>query len=692
MNSAPFRFVRAFLFLLVPLVSCSFPVAGAPTRAVAAEEQIEQLRLEIAHHDRLYHREAAPEISDSAYDRLKQQLAELEQAHPAAAQSAPSLPEIGDDRSGRFATRRHQTPMLSLQKAYSEKEVRAFHNRIARALARDDLNYVIEPKCDGLAVNVTYVNGYLVQAVTRGNGTEGDDITANALQISNLPRQLLRSSNRSSDEAIPEKVEIRGEIYVPFAAFERVNAERELAGEPLFANPRNLAAGTVRQTDPSDVASRGLRVVFFGLGTCEPAALEPPTQTELRTQLVGWGLPVLEAALAIGGDDLLKAVQKLGSRRTELAYPIDGVVVKLDSRTWQKELGARDESPRWALAYKLPAERVETQVRGITLQVGRTGVITPVAELTPVSVSGTVVARASLHNEAEMARRDIRIGDYVYLEKAGEIIPMVVGVNVARRSATAQPFRFPDACSDCREKLERRPNQVAVRCPNQECPARLMRRLEHFASKACVDIEGLGPVMMQKLVANRVVMDLPDLYRMQRADLRAIGGISEQSIDRLLAAVEWSKRAELWRVIYGLGLPQVGATRAKELARRYESLESFQEADLDPKHLALVTQLVQVGLSGTAPEKSPGILGHSLVDKTFVLTGTLPNLTRGQATAKIVGVGAKVSGSVSRTTTYVVAGAEAGAKLEQARALGVPVIDEEELLRLIEQKGIERSP
>lgn len=684
MNSVPLRIVRASL--LMWLASCSFTASGDPASAAAATVEIEALRLEIAHHDGRYHREAAPEISDSAYDALKQRLVALEQAHPAAAQSAAPLPGIGDDRSGRFPARLHLTPMMSLQKAYSERDVLAFHHRLARALGRDDLAYVVEPKCDGLAINVTYVKGKLLHAVTRGNGNEGDDITVNALQISNLPRELRGSSGSGPGGAVPDRVELRGEIYVPFAAFERANAERDVAGEPLFANPRNLAAGTVRQTDPVEVARRGVRVVFFGLGACEPATLEPSTQSELRAQLVAWGLPVLEGAMAAGEADLLRAVQKLGARRGELAYPIDGVVVKLDSRKWQHELGTRDDSPRWALAYKLPAERVETQVRGITLQVGRTGVVTPVAELTPVSVSGTVVARASLHNQAEIARRDIRVGDYVYLEKAGEIIPMVVGVNVARRSPASQPFRFPDACSDCHARLERRPSEVAVRCPNQECPARLRRRLEHFASKACLDIEGLGPAMIQKLVADRVVTDLPDLYRLQRADLRALGGSSEKSVDRLLAAIERSKQAELWRVIHGLGLPQVGAATAKELARKYGTLEALQTADLDQPPRVLVAELVRLGLVGAAPKATPEISERSLAGKIFVLTGTLPHLTRAQATAKIVGAGAKVSGTVSGTTTYVVAGADAGAKLEQARALEVPVIDEEEMLRLIEPK------
>jgi DNA ligase (NAD+) len=651
----------------------------------APASPIAQLRSEIARHDALYHREAAPEITDAAYDELKQRLAALEQQDPEAARAMAPLAAIGDDRSGRFPTRRHGAPMLSLQKAYTMAELRAFHARLARSVGRDDLRYVVESKYDGLAVNITYMNGKLIQAVTRGNGSEGDDITTNARQISNLPGELHRPTADDGKEppAFPNRVELRGEIYVPFAEFERVNAERELAGEPRFANPRNLAAGTMRQLDSNQIAPRGVRVVFFGFGACEPATALPPTQQAWRDQLKAWGLPAVESVAANGRDELIRAVQDVGARRADLAYPIDGVVVKLDSVALQRELGANDDAPRWAIAYKLPAERVETQVRAIILQIGRTGVATPVAELTPVAVSGTTVSRASLHNRAEIARQDIRVGDTVYLEKAGEIIPTVVGVNLARRPAEARPFVFPEVCPECRSKMEQRGTEIAVRCSNAACPARLRRRVEHFASKVCVNIEGLGPAMIETLVATGRVADLPDLYRLQRADLLTLPRMSEKTVDRLLASLERSKQAELWRVIHGLGFPQVGAAGAKDLARQHGSLSALAAAAVEPAQRELVTALLHGGFRADAVgDKSPAA-GGSLTGKTFVLTGTLPTLTRAQATAKIVGVGGKIVSAVSRTTHYVVAGEKPGAKLDQARALEVAVIDEAELLRLL---------
>ncbi len=650
--------------------------------------QIEQLRREIARHDGLYHRDAAPEITDAAYDGLKQQLAALETQHPEAARAAPPLAAIGDDRSGRFPSRRHGAPMLSLQKAYTMAELRAFHARLVRSVGRDDLRYVVEPKYDGLAVNITYANGRLVQAVTRGNGSEGDDITANVRQIPNMPDELRgpTAGDGSEPATFPNTVELRGEIYVPFAGFERVNDERELTGEPRFANPRNLAAGTMRQLDSDQIARRGVRVVFFGLGACEPATALPSTQQALRDQLKAWGLPVVESVAVNGRDELLRAVQAVGARRADLAYPIDGVVAKLDSLALQRELGANDDAPRWAIAYKLPAERVETQVRAIILQIGRTGVATPVAELTPVAVSGTTVARASLHNRAEIARQDIRVGDTVYLEKAGEIIPTVVGVNLARRPAAARPFVFPDRCPDCQARLEQRGSEVAVRCSNAACPARLRRRLEHFASKACVNIEGLGPAMIETLVATSRVADLPDLYRLRRADLLTLPRASEKAVDRLLTSLERSKQAELWRVIHGLGLPQVGAAGAKDLARQHGSLSALAAANLEPSQRALLDALLRVGFRADASGEPSATPGGALSGRTFVLTGTLPTLTRAQATAKIVGAGGKIVSAVSRATHYVVAGEKPGAKLDQARALGVAIIDEAELVRLVTGK------
>lgn len=657
------------------------PIPSDPEVLPAA--QIAELRTEIARHDRLYHREGKSEISDAAYDALRQRLAALERAHPADAQAVASLPDVPDDRTGRFPTRAHLTPMLSLQKAYHERELQVFHARLARALARDDLTYVIEPKCDGLAISVTYVKGKLQQAVTRGNGSKGDDVTVNVRLIENLP-QVLRPEPESG--SVPDRVELRGEIYVPLGAFARVNAERELAGEPLFANPRNLAAGTLRQTESAEVARRGLRVVFFGLGACEPAAFVPATQAALRAQFTAWGLPILDAVSAVGGVALVEAVQALGRRRDQLDYPIDGLVVKLDSIVAQRQLGARDDSPRWALAYKLAAERVETQLRAITWQVGRTGVVTPVAQLAPVSISGTVVTRATLHNPTEILRHELRVGDHVYLEKAGEIIPMIVGVNVERRPASAQPFTLPTHCTGCQSRLEQRSDDVAIRCPQADCPARLRRRLEHFASKACLGIEGLGPSIIDQLVASGRVKDFSDVYRLQRADLLALERRQEKSVDRLLAAIERSKQAELWRVIYGLGLPQVGPAVAKELAQKHGSLAALAASGLEPMQQTLIAELLRAGFPGAAPARAVAAPPGALTGKTFVLTGTLPSLTRAQATARIVGAGGKVSGSVSRATTYVVAGTEAGVKLEQARALGVPVLDEAGLERLLAER------
>lgn len=687
MNSVLAQLVRVLLLAWGLIAINTLWVApAAPTgNPEIPASPLAQLRSEIARHDALYHRDAAPEITDAAYDELKQRLAALEKRDPEAARALVPLAAIGDDRSGRFPTLGHGTPMLSLQKAYTMDELRAFHTRLARSVGRDDLRYVVESKYDGLAVNITYVNGKLIQAVTRGNGSEGDDITTNVRQISNLPAELrgARTGDGNNLSDFPKLVEVRGEIYVPFAEFERVNAEREHTGESRFANPRNLAAGTMRQLDSSQIAPRGVRVVFFGLGACEPATTLPPTQQAWCDQLKAWGLPVVESVAVNGRDELVRAVQDFGVRRADLAYPIDGVVVKLDSLALQREVGANDDAPRWAIAYKLPAERVETQVRAITLQVGRTGVVTPVAELTPVAVSGTTVSRASLHNRAEIARQDIRVGDTVYLEKAGEIIPTVVGVNLARRTAAARPFMFPEVCPECQSRLEQRGHEIAVRCSNPTCPARLRRRLEHFASKACVDIEGLGPVMIEALVATGLVADLPDLYRLKRADLLTLPRASEKTVDRLLASLERSKQAELWRVIHGLGFPQVGAAGAKDLARQHGSLSALAVALVEPAQRTLVNELLRAGFRTDASRETSITTGGALVGKTFVLTGTLPTLTRAQASAKIAGAGGKIVGAVNRSTHYVVAGEKSGAKLDQARTLDVAIIDEAELLRLL---------
>jgi DNA ligase (NAD+) len=648
-------------------------------------EQIAALRREVARHDALYHRQVAPEISDAAYDQLKRTLIDLERSHPEAAKSVPPVPAIGDDRSGTGPTRRHRVPMLSLDKTHSVAELRAFHSRLVQRLGEEDLAYVIEPKVDGLAVSVTYERGRLKHAVTRGDGAEGDDITAAVRRLPGVPEELKKPP---AGEAWPEVMEVRGEIYVPWAEFERVNAEREQAGTPRSANPRNLAAGTVRQADGRDVAARGLRVVFFGVGAWVPEKFRPATQTAWCEAMRRWGLPGLEERwTARGPIELERVIDDLRRGREKLPYPTDGAVVKLDAVAQQRELGESEVAPRWAVAYKFAPDRVETQVRAITVQVGRTGVLTPVAELAPVEVGGATVTRATLHNAEEIVRRDIRVGDVVLLEKAGDVIPAIVGVNRERRPATAAPYEFPRVCPSCFAPVVRHEGAVARRCSGGPCPAQLQRRLEHFASKAGVDIDGLGPATIETLVGQGWLRDLPDLYRLRRADLLSLGQSNERSVDRLLAAIERSKRAELWRVIHGLGLPQVGAATAKDLARQCGSLVGLAElgpravsALAEARYQDLIADLIAVGVEPVAP----GGEGGRVSGKTFVLTGALPNLSRTVAAEKIEAAGGRVSGSVHRSTGYIVVGRDPGEKRERARALGVPELDEPALVRLLE--------
>ncbi len=681
--------------------------AADDLRALAPEatrQRLAALRAEVAHHDALYHQKAAPEISDYDYDRLKQRLRELEAAFPEVAKETPAIAELGDDRSGLFQTYRHRERMMSLDKTYAEADLRAFHARLAKLLGRDNLTYVVEPKFDGFAVSATYEKGKLVRAVTRGNGVEGDDITANALMIRRLPRVLQRKAADGTANPIPDVVELRGEIYVSFADFERLNAEREAAGETTFANPRNLATGTIRQLEPTEVARRNLEIVFYGIGACEPAEAQPATQHGLTEMLGRWGLPHVEKFwTAHGIAELWTAVQELGRLRPGFPFPTDGAVAKLDDVSLQREAGATDHAPRWAIAYKFAPARVETQVRAIVVQVGRTGVLTPVAEFAPVELAGSTVARASLHNRDELARRDIRVGDFVYVEKAGEIIPVVVGVNTARRPTEARAFVFPTACPACRTAVEHHGGEAAVRCPNVDCPAQLRRRLEHFASRECVAIDGLGPVMVDALVEKGRVKELPDLYRLRRADLLALGKEVGKSTDRLLAAIEVSKHAELWRFIYGLGIPQIGAVAAKEAARHFGSLEALAASGAtekndraDPTGRAIAAYFSEARnqatierllAAGVQPRGSTAAATTSqLAGKIFVLTGTLSTLTRAQAAEKIGAAGGKVAGSVNRHTHYVVAGAEPGAKLDEARALHVPILDEGALLEMLRAK------
>jgi DNA ligase (NAD+) len=668
-----------------------------------AAKRIQELRRSLVRHDELYYRQATPEISDYEYDQRKQELIDLEATHPEfAASNSPSV-LVGDDRLESFSSYRHRQPMQSLDNTYSQEELRAFHNRLVRLFGVEDLVYVVEPKIDGVAVSLTYEKGELVRAVTRGNGLEGDDITQNVRTIQALPRRLVGSR-------IPDVIEIRGEIFMETEEFLRINRGREEAGLPLYANPRNLTAGTVKLLDPKEVAQRQLKIVLYGRGYCQPFIFDH--QHEIHETIREWKLPSVERYWRVRGfDEIWGAVEELDRMRESFAYPTDGAVIKLDSISRQEEAGMTSKAPRWAIAYKFAAERAETRVNDIIVNVGRTGTLTPVAELEPVLLAGTTVARATLHNADEVARKDVRKGDYVLVEKAGEIIPAVVEVVLAKRPPGVEPYRFPESCPVCGTAAVRLPGESATRCPNISCPSQVRRRLQHFASRQCMDIEGLGEAVVDQLVGRSLVSDIPDLYRLRVEDLLELEKFAQRSSENLVAAVAASRERELWRVIHGLGLSHVGATVSKDLAHAMGDLEALMNA----KEEALVAingigetvarsivaffakepnretirRLKEAGvrMKEERPEGNDG--SGAFRGKSFVLTGKLPTLTRDQAAAVIEAEGGRVVSSVSKKTDYLLAGEEAGSKLEKAIKLGVSVIDEEQLREMA--KGAEAN-
>ena len=660
------------LLTLIPLALRAEEGAAAALTEDQAHVRIDWLRAEIARHDGLYFKKAAPEISDAAYDALKRELARLRAAFAGVA-SAP-LP-MGDDRSGDFSVVRHAVKMQGLDKVYTDAELVAFCAGLGRRLGRAGLVYVVEPKFDGLAISLTYENGRLVRAVTRGNGVEGDDVTANARTIPELAKPLAPGGDGCPP---PERVELRGEIYVDNAEFERLNAVRADAGEPPFAHPRNLAAGTLKSRAPSEVTERRLRVVLYGWGVWTPGATAPVSQQAFHALVRGWGLPGVDAfRVATGADAVVAAVRAMGNVRSSLAFPTDGVVVKLDEARDRAVVGEGDDAPRWAIAYKFAPERVATRLRAITVQVGRTGVLTPVAELEPASLGGATVARATLHNADEIARRDVRVGDYVYLERAGEVIPAIIGVELSRRPADAVPYVFPSVCPECGSAVVRAPGEAAIRCPNVNCEGQVRRRIEHFTGMEGVAINGLGPAAINALVRQGRVRTVADLYRLSEEELAAAG--LGKAAARVRAQIQASKRVELGRFVCGLGIPDVGAATARALAAQYGSLADMARgtnavagyfAREENRMLPGDFQALDVCPVAAKPEGGP------LAGKTLVLTGTLPTWSRAEATRAIVAAGGKVAGQVTRTTDWIVVGAEAGKKRDEARALGVPELDE----------------
>jgi DNA ligase (NAD+) len=550
-----------------------------------------RLRTEIAHHDELYFRRAAPEISDTAYDHLKRELAALERAHPGWASSREN---IGDDRTGRFPTYVHRARMLSLDKVYTEAEWRAFHAAVAARLGRGDFPFVVEPKYDGLAISVTYDHGVLVRAATRGDGREGDDVTANVRTITTLPGELAAAAPDGSPNPIPDLVELRGEIYFEDAEFARINTERTAAGEEPFAHPRNLAAGTLKSLDPGEVAQRQLSLVLYGWGAWEGPGV-PATQRELHARIRSWGLPGMPRWLTgRTADEGWAAIRQFGRERRTLGFPVDGAVVKLDDVPARAALGENEHAPHWAVAYKYEPERVVGHIRAITLQVGRTGVLTPVAELDPVKLSGTTITRATLHNRALLARRDVREGDFVEIEKAGEVIPAVGAVQLDRRPPGSVRFAFPARCPSCDAPVQSKPGEVAVRCLNPDCSAQRQRRLEHFVSPQAVDIRGFGPAMIALLNREGLLRTPADFYQLRRTDLDGVKGIGAQTADNLLAAIERSRRVDRWRFIYGLSIPEIGKANAQKLAAACDDFEALSRLTAE--------QLAKIVGAASAPE------------------------------------------------------------------------------------------
>lgn len=660
-------------------------------------EKIESLRAEIARHDELYYRNSDQEISDQEYDKLKRELADLEAANPELILAPENTPtaRVGDDRVEGFVKYKHLQGMLSLDNTYSDDELRDFDTRLKKIFPDEiTLPYLVEPKIDGVAVSLTYENGKFVRAVTRGNGTEGDEITNNLRGLPDIPEKLAGSHH-------PKLIEIRGEIYMTDEEFARINQEREDLGLELFKNPRNLTSGTVKQL--GGISGRNLHIVLYGIGHCEPLTFK--TQTDIHNAIRDWGLRTQEKVWHVEGIEAAwSAIEELDELRHSFEYATDGAVVKLDNLDWQKEAGFTSKAPRWAIAYKFAAEQAETILKAISVQIGRTGAVTPVAELEPVELAGTTVSRATLHNEDEISRKDIRPGDTVVVQKAGEIIPQVLRSIPENRPADSQPFDFAAFLKEQGIEAERVEGQAAWRITGQDNPVQIRRRITHFSSKACIDIENLGEAVVDQLVSRALIKDPADLYQLSFDDVLPLEKFAEKSAQNLIDALERSKKQPLWRLIHGLGIPHVGAQASKDIAGHYGSLEKLASVSIEELtaidgiggimaesisdwftneiNATLVQRLTDYGLNVveevTKPKDGP------LQGKTVVLTGTLPSLTRGEATAMIEAAGGRSSSSVSKKTDYVLAGESAGSKLEKAQKLGVTVLSEEAFRELVE--------
>jgi DNA ligase (NAD+) len=672
----------------------------------ATRRRVAELRELIEQYDYRYYVLDDPSVPDAEYDRLMQELRDIEAQHPELVTADSPTQRVSGQIAAGFAEVRHGVPMLSLDNAFSEDDIVAFDRRVRERLGRADqpIQYCAEPKLDGLAVSLTYRAGRFVVAATRGDGSSGEDITANIRTLRAVPLVLRGPA--------PDEVEVRGEVFMPLAGFTRMNAAALAAGDKVFANPRNAAAGSLRQLDARVTATRPLQVFFYAVGQWQGAMPPPPSQIELLQQLARWGLRTNpEIRAVVGAAGCLEYFHALGARRAALPYQIDGVVYKVDSRADQQALGFVARAPRWAIAHKFPADEALTVVRDIEFQVGRTGVLTPVARLEPVQLAGVTVSNATLHNMDEVERKDVHLGDTVVVRRAGDVIPEIVRVLPERRPKGARRPKLPDKCPICHSRVIRVEGEAAARCSGGfSCPAQRKEALRHFASRRALDIEGLGEKLIDQLVGQDLLSTPSDIFALDAAQLAEMDRMGDKSAANLVAAIEHSKATTLPRLLHGLGIAGVGETTAKALADHFGSLDALAGASVeqilevpdvgpviaasvqgffaDARHRAELKRLRSLGLHW--PEAAPA--AHTkktalpLSGITVVLTGTLPGMSRDQAAEQLQALGAKVSGSVSKKTSYLIAGAEPGSKLKRAEQLGVEVLDERGLAKLLARK------
>jgi DNA ligase (NAD+) len=656
-----------------------------------------ELRRELQYHDQLYYDKATPEISDRDYDRLYRELRELEKHYPALVTHDSPTQRVREKSQG-FQSAPHFVPMQSLDNTYSEEEVLDFIKRLHKLLPEEKIALTVEPKIDGVAISLLYRHGILIRGLTRGDGTKGDDVTRNIEMISNIPKMLKGK--------VPSLLEVRGEIYLSKKMFLKLNADRDEEGLPVFANPRNAAAGSLKQLDLAIVRERHLEAIFYGYGALEGISL--PTQRAFVDALRAWGLPThptIDHARTPG--EALAVIQHLEKIRHDYTFETDGAVLKVDLLEQRERFGSTSKAPRWAIAYKYEPEQVETRLLDISVQIGRSGVVTPVAELEPVVVAGSRVSRATLHNEEEIRRKDLRIGDYVLIEKAGEVIPAVVSVLHEKRSGSEKCFEMPSMCPSCHQHLIRKEKEVALRCVNNQCPAQLQRQIEYFASRQAMDIAGLGEAVIAQLMEARLVSTSADLYHLRTEELQPLERMGEKSIENLIKAIDQSRHQPLWRLLVALGIPHVGVTAARTLAERFHTLEKLSAASIEelcaieeigeimarsinealrqPTMKKLLEELQTAGVNFGEQDPMVNAAEGPLLGTIWVITGSLSQ-PRDEIAAQIRQEGGKVSSSISAKTSYLLAGEAAGSKLVRAQKLGVTVIEEAAFRALIAKK------